>query len=77
MSKAKKLQKLQKLDLLVLVECIDYSPAIKGYVCGDTIIDAPDLPSLHGRTVSSLYSGYTEQEMSNFAQSKFGFGINF
>ena len=77
MTKAQKLQKLQKLDLLVTIECIDFSPAIKGYVCGDTIIDAPDLPSLHGKTVSSLFSGYTAEQMSNFAQSKFGFGINF
>ena len=72
-----KAQKLQKLDLLVTVECIDYSPSIKGYVSGDTVINAPDLPSLHGRIVSSLFSGYTAEQVSNFAQSKFGFGINF
>ena len=77
MTKAQKAQKLQKLDLLVTVECIDYSPSIKGYVSGDTVINAPDLPSLHGKTVSSLFSGYTAEQVSNFAQSKFGFGINF
>jgi hypothetical protein len=77
MTKAQRAQKLQKLDLLVQVECIDYSPSIKGYVTGETIIDAPDLPSLHGRICCSLFSGYTAQEVSNFAQIKFGFGINF
>ena len=77
MTKKQALQKLQKLDLLVSVDCIDYSPSIKGYVTGDTIIDAPDLPSLHGRVVSSLFSGYTAEQLSNYAQSKFGFGINF
>jgi hypothetical protein len=77
MTKAQRAQKLQLLDSLVLIECIDFSPGIKGYVSGETIIDAPDLPSLHGRICCSLFSGYTAQEVSNFAQIKFGFGINF
>ena len=77
MTKAQRAQKLQLLDSLVLIECIDFSPVIKGYVSGETIIDAPDLPSLHGRICCSLFSGYTAQEVSNFAQIKFGFGINF
>jgi len=77
MSKAKQALKLQKLDLLVQVEFIDYSPSIKGYVAGDTIINAPDMPSMHGSIVSSLFSGYTADQVSNYAQSKFGFGINF
>ena len=77
MTKAQKALKLQELDLLVRIDEIDYSPGIKGYVSGETIIDAPDLPSLHGRICCSLFSGYTAQEVSNFAQSKFGFGINF
>lgn len=77
MTKKQALQKLQKLDLLVSVDCIDYSPGIKGYVIGDTIINAPDLPSMHGAVVSSLFAGYTAEQLSNYAQSKFGFGINF
>lgn len=77
MTKAQKALKLQKLDLLVQIDQIDFSPSIKGYVCGDTIIDAPDLPSLHGSICCSLFSGYTAHEVSNFAQSKFGYGINF
>ena len=77
MTKAQKALKLRKLDLLVRIDEIDFSPSIKGYVSGETIIDAPDLPSLHGSICCSLFSGYTAQEVSNFAQSKFGYAISF
>ncbi len=72
-----KKQKLQKLDQLIRIECIDYCPIIKGHVNGLTIIDAPELPSLHGKEMCSLFSGYTPEQLSDYAQSKFGFGINF
>ena len=77
MTKAQKAQKLKQLDSLVVIECIDYSPSIKGYVCGETIINAPDMPSLHGSVVCSLFRGYTAEQLSNFARVKFGYGINF
>jgi|688.fasta_scaffold1702587_1 hypothetical protein len=72
-----KKQKLQQLELLTRVECIDYSPVIKGYVNGLTVVDAPDLASLHGQDMCSLFSGYTPEQLSDYAQRKFGFGINF
>ena len=77
--KQKKLaEKLEKLNLIIRIDDINYNPYTnEGYVMGTTLIDAPDLPSMHGETCISLFKGYTPDQLNEFALKRLGFSINF